>query len=224
MADQRPDGRYVFKEPVRAAFLNVIKPSAVMVDGKPKGDPTYNGTFLLRPDSADLKDLKALFVSIARAKWPAKPLTEVSFPLKLGEKKAEQSKAKGKDGSFYLGHVVLNADSKNPLTLSVFEPGPPSKVVELDTPALLAQYQNKFYYGCFVVPQLALVAYAGNGSNIPDCVKAYLQMVMWFGDGTRIGGQDATEVYKDYIGRVTPGVDPTGGAVKAANMDDEIPF
>jgi hypothetical protein len=214
------DNKYTFEAPVRAAFLNVIVASAPKLGNGKMGEPNYNGTFLLPNDSADLKNMKAAMVAVARAKWPNKPLSAIHFPVKSGEVKAAEAAKKGKDGAMYAGHAVLNASSGTdyPPRLSILENG---KVVTVERDsAKFADVKSKFYHGCFVAPQLAFVAYDGNGSNIPDSVKAYLQMVLRVKDGPRIGGGDATEVFKGYVGQVTPDFDPTAGV----SPNDGIPF
>lgn len=224
MADNKAkaDGFYKFAEPVRAFFLNATKPSTPKLANGALGKPTYNGTFGLLPGSRDLNGLREKMTFVAGAKWPGRALGEIEYPVITGEDKAAEAKKKNKDGSIFLGHIIFNAHTSPdyPPKLGVLENG---QLIQLDTDVLRAQYANKFYHGCYVAPQVNLVAWDGNGKNIPDCVTAYLQMVLWIKDGTRIGGADMADVFKDYVGAVTPGVDPTGG-YGAPRRSSEIPF
>lgn len=74
--------------------------------------------------------------------------------------------------------------------------------------------RNKVYGGCYGFAQVNFAAYEGNGANIPDCVTAYLNAFMRAGDGERIGGRTAKDVFA--------GVE--GGDVAETDLDDEIPF
>lgn len=209
---------YTFKQPLRAVFNNLLEPKAFMKNGKPKGEPKYSATFTIPSTSPELATIKAAMIAAAKEKWPGRDLKELSFPLTSGEKAAEKAKAKGKDGSFYLGNVVLKTRSKFPPGLSVLNKG---AILSLDTDVLKSQWKGKFYNGCFGAAALNFVAYEGDGGDEEggkDGITAYLQSFLWTGDGERIGGQDAAEVFKDYAGKVT-NADPFAGG-----GDDEIPY
>jgi len=215
------DGRYVFTTAVRMPFGNLITPVAVGKKGKAKGDPKYSGTFLIDTDSPDLAAAKAKAAEVARAKWPGRDLKELKFPFTLGDRRAEKSKAGGKDGSFFLGKVVLDARSKYEPRLAILAG---KTVRDLTGAQVQTEGKTKFYNGCWVVPQVNFVAYDGqqeddgHGHKIgnPDGVTAYLDAVLWVKDGERIGGASAAETFRAYAGSVS-GEDPTGG-------DDDIPF
>lgn len=209
MTDKQ-DLSYTFREPVRAFFLTVFEPKPFMKDGKSKGEPKFSVRLGIPNESSEVEAMKAKMAEAARAKWPSRPLAELKFPITFGEKAAEKSAAKKKDGKFYLGNVVLTARSKYPPVLSVLEGG---KIVTLDSDGLKAKYKNKFYNGCYVAASVNFVAYEGEMGA--DGVTAYIQSVLWVKDGERIGGRDQAEVFKSYMGTTTD-EDPMG--------DDEIPF
>jgi len=218
MADKTtgPDGRYVFTAAVRMPFGNLIVPVPVGRKGKAKGDPKYSGTFLLALDGADLKAAKAKAAEVARARWPGRDLKELKFPFTNGEKRAEKSKAGGKDGSFFNGTVVLDARSKYEPRLSLLAG---KAIRDLEGAQRAVEGKAKFYNGCYVVPQVNFVAYDGqeeDGRGNPDGVTAYLDAVLWVKDGPRIGGSSGADVFKTYAGTVS-GEDPTTG-------DDDIAF
>lgn len=212
---EKADGRYTFAAPVRMPFGNLITAVPVGQKGKAKGDPKFSGTFLLTLDSADLKAAKAKAAEVARARWPGRDLKELKFPFSDGEKRAEKSAKKGKDGSMFKGFVVLDARSKYPPQLAVLENG---KVTSLEGAQRDIVGKQKFYNGCYVVPAVNFVPYDGqaeDGVGNPDGVTAYLDMVLWYKDGERVGGGNAAEVFRGFAGNVT-NEDPIG--------NDEIPF
>jgi hypothetical protein len=204
-----PENEYVLKQPVRAAFLNVVTPTAPKLEGGRTGQATYNGTFLFEPDSDDLKNLKATLAAVARAKWPDKPLPEIHFPLVSGEKKAADAIERGRDGTMYLGSVVLNAKTGINIPPHLFVLSG-NKVLELrrDSPEF-AEHKEKFYHGCYVLLRLALVPYQSSGSKYSHGITAYIKQVLWVKDGPRVGRvADPVEVFRDYIGKLTPDFDP----------------
>ncbi len=213
----KAEGRYVLTAPVRMPFQNLITPVPVGRKGKAKGEPKYSGTFLLDANGADLKALKAKAAEVARARWPGRDLKELKFPFTAGDKRAEKSKAAGKDGSFFAGTVVLDARSKYEPRLSILEG---KKVRDLEGTQRAVEGKAKFYNGCYVVPQVNFVPYDGqaeDGVGNPDGVTAYLDAVLWVKDGPRIGGAIGAEVFKAYAGTVS-GESATEGA------DDDIAF
>jgi hypothetical protein len=201
---------HTFKTPVRAAFMTLFEPKPFMKDGKPKGEAKYSATFLIPETSPELAPLKSALAAAAQAKWAKRALSELKFPITSGAKMADKATAKSKDGSFYLGNVVLKTSSKYPPILSVLNNG---AILTLDSDALKAQWKSKFYNGCMVAASVNLVPYEGDEGA--DGITAYVQSVLWVADGERIGGRDQAEVFKDYVGSVTA-EDPFG--------DDEIPF
>ena len=219
MSDTQNTGRFTFSAPVRMPFQNLLTPVAVGRKGKAKGDLKFSGTFLLTLDSSDLKAAKAKAAEVAKAKWPGRALMELKFPFSDGEKRAAKSTAGGKDGSFFKGHVVLDARSKYQPRLALLE----GKTVRDLEGAQVAIEGKKFYNGCYVVPSVNFVAYDGqqeDGIGNPDGVTAYLEAVLFVKDGPRIGGGSSAETFKAYAGSVTD-FDPTNGNTAA---EDDIPF
>lgn len=214
------DTSYTFAEPIRAPYLNVINPRQF----KNKGDPKFDATFIFPKTSAEVPLIRAQIAAAAKAKWPSRALTELKFPMELGDKKIEKAIAKEADAaakegrapkvrdlSFFKDHYVLVARSKYAPTLSVLDNG---RIITLESDTLKAQYKSKFYNGCFVGAVVNFVPYISDMGA--DGVTAYLQSLVWLKDGERIGGRDQAEVFKHYAGRVT-NEDPGG-------LDDEIPF
>jgi hypothetical protein len=217
---QKTDGRFSFTSPVRMFFGNLFEPRPVGKRGKARGTPKYSVTLGIPVDHPDLTAMKAKAVAVAKARFPGRDLKTLKFPFEDGAKRAAKSAKDGRDGSFFEGHVLLTARSKYPPQVSVLEGG---KIVEYanERRGLAA---SKFYNGCMVVAQVNFASYEGQqdeetGAGNPDGVNAYVDIVLKTGEGTRIGGASAAEVFKSYVGGITA-EDPTGGT----GVDDEIPF
>ncbi len=217
MTDQTQDGIFNLTKPVIMTFPNLFKARPFKgKGGKELGEPKFDASFLLDPDSDDLKNMKALCVKIARANRPSTDLKTLAFPFKSGDKLADQAKAKNKDNEVSRGKVSLSARSKYQPKLAVFENG---KIVDLDDETAIARYKSRFYPGVLVYAQLNFVWYDEVGQG-PAGVNAYLNMVLTTGKGARLGGgRSAADVFSGYVGIVSD-VDPTAGQMP----DDEIPF
>lgn len=180
------------------AFPNLFEPKAFMQNGKAKGEPKYGLTMLFDP--AVVEPLKAKAKEVALAKWPGRPLAELKFPFRNGDAEAAKAKAKGKDGSFYVGKVVVKSDSK-------YQP----QIVDQDKNPIIDK--NRVFSGCYGYAELNFVAYDGvNGGQ--DGVKAYVNFVLVARPGKRIAGKDAATVFAGI----------KGGTSQKNPMDDEVPF
>lgn len=199
---------------------------------KGKGDKKFGGTFVIAPDNADLKLLKAEINKMLVAKAPGKKfvlrrltqeeldagnVVEVQVPWKDGTKFADAEKAKGKDAEYARGHVLLKGTSKYQPQLSALING---KLVVFETAEAIAQAQQYFYSGAYLVPSFGLHWYKGDEGK-PDGVSMYLNGVMFAKHGTRMGGKrlNAAEAFKGYIGSISQ-EDTTAGE----SLDEEIPF
>lgn len=201
-------------QPARLVFPYLYEPRAFGPKGKESGTPKYSANFLFDIDSADFKKLVAKAKEVAASKWPGRELAGLKFPFSKGDALADKAKAKGKDGEFQRGKVVVVARSKYEPRLAILgDKGKPP--IDLDGPAR-DLHKSKFYSGVECLAEFNFVAYDGVGAN-PDGVTAYLNLILSLNKGERIGGgASAAEVFKGYAGN-TVDEDPTGG-------DDEIPF
>ena len=223
---------YTFKAPVRAGFANIINPRAFEQAGKPKGEPRYDATFILAPDSPDLIALKDLVIAEAKLLNPGKRLVarrltqeeldagavEISVPWKDGTRLADRAKEAGKDQEFFRGMVAIKASSKYAPLLSGVEGG---KIVEYTDPAIRPTLDKLFYAGAYMAPHIGLHSYKARDDK-PGGVGLYRNAVIFIKHGARLGGQrvNAAEVFKGYAGTVSaenPGSNKDG-------FDDEIPF
>lgn len=222
---------YLFKSPIRAGFTNIIKARAYEENGKSMGEPRFDATFTLEPDSADLKQLQGLCVGMAKGMYPGKRLVarrltqeeldsgdvvEISVPWKDGTKDADRAKEDGKDREWARGKILLKASSKYAPALSGVEGG---KIVSYSDPNTRPTLEKLFYAGAYLVPYVQLHTYKARDQK-PGGVSLWLNAVCFVKHGPRLsggGGVNAAEVFKDYAGTVVT-ENPNG------ELDDEIPF
>lgn len=183
----------------RLVFPNLFEAKPFMRNGKPAGEPKYGLTMLFAPN--DIAGLKAKAIEVAKAKWPGRDLKELAFPLKNGDSLAEKAEAKGKDGSFYRGTIVLKASSK-------FKP----QVVGADRQPILDK--DKVYSGCYGYAEINFVPYDAINDGAKDGVTAYVNFVMKSRDGQRVAGRTAADVFAGI----------QGGTSNEDVLDDEIAF
>lgn len=222
---------YIFREPVRAGFCNVVQSHQFKDNGKGKGDPRYDVSLILEPDSADLKALKDLVIAEAKLLFPGKRLiarrltqeeldagaVEISVPWKDGTRAADRAKEENKDQEFFRGKIVVKASSKYAPALSGIENG---KIIEYDNPDTRSTLTKLFYNGAYVAPLVALNSYKARDDK-PGGVSLYLNAVCFIKHGPKLtgGGRvNAAEVFKGYAGTVSA-ADPGSN-----ELDDEIPF
>ena len=152
----------------------------------PKNNPTAKPQYEIEQvfaEDADLTELKQAAAKAAKMEWPNRKLSDgIQFPFKSGDAMIEHENTvagqRGKeprDLSLYAGKTILRLkNSKAPRVLD-------KKLNDiLDREAI--------YGGCKVRCEISFRAYQGNGSNIPDCVTAYVESVVKVGDGERLGG------------------------------------
>lgn len=214
------EGIYSLTAPAVMAHPTLITPRGFGPKGKEKGEPRYGASFLFKPDSADLAEMKKLCAKVAKAKWPSKSLADLAFPFVSGDKLADKRKEKsGKDdGAFQRGHVILKAKTKIEPALAYIESG---RIVELTGADQRAANSAKFFFGAEVYAVLNFVAYNATKDGEKDGVTCYLNGVMATGKGTKIaGGPSLSETFRGYVGQHSA-EDPTAGV---ENLDDEISF
>lgn len=214
MADKN-EGLFTLTTPAIMVHPGLFEARAIGPKGKESGKPKYSCNFMFKPDSPDLKDMKALCAKLAKAKWPGRDMKELKFPFSSGDKLADKQKARknNDDGEFQRGYVVVPARSAYQPRLSMIANG---RIVDLDGDAILAN-KDKFFFGAEALAQLNFAVYEGVGAN-PDGVTAYLNLVLVTGKGKKIGGsrQSGAEVFRGFAGSVST-ADPTEGL-------DEVPF
>lgn len=186
--------------------------------GKEKGDPKYQATFLIDPSNPDLEAMKALTREIAKEN-NVTDFKEIVWPFKNGDKEADRLKAKTppKNGEYLRGKVFIRTDSLNPPALGVFKDGDPKKgLIECNDPILLSRLKPQFYSGVQVIAVINFSYYAAVKEGDKPGIKAYLNGVVSFNKGERLGRKSLAERFKGYAGAAVD-TNPTEG-------DDEIPF
>lgn len=229
MANEVQVFSYTTIEPTLTAHPHFIEATKFKRNGKETGEAKYSGVWCFEPASEDLANLKAKAAEAAKARWPGRPLGELQFPFKSGDKEWEKRVAKlkseGKEddnrGDFMKGKVLMKASSKFQPKLSVWLPGAKAPVELTDESAFKA-HGGKFYFGVKSMVEVNFVPYDAVREGDKDGVTAYVQQVCSLNVGERLAGaRSAAETFKGYAGKVST-EDPTAG--KADTMDDEIPF
>ncbi len=235
MADDKTTGLYQFTAPVVMSFPNVITARAFERNGKAKGEPKYDASFVFPPDHPDLAGIKAKAVALAKAKWPGMDIKaklasgDFKLPWGDGTKMADKRNAKRKDkgqeadtlGDFQRGKTVLKTSSKYQPQLAALLNG---KIVTFEDEASIKANAGKFYFGVEVLAEINLQAYDAVGDDGKPGVTAYLNQVLSLNKGTKIAGskRSAAETFKGYVGSVKA-EDPTSDNLSDL-VDDDIPF
>ena len=207
--DTKPNNRWVIPR-ARIVYPKLFEPDMKFANKGQAG--TYRVTLLI-PKDDDLKGMMKFAGAISLTEWADKQFTYwttlvkrmdiVHLPFYEGD---EFVKAKNWDWA--AGQCILRASS-------AFKPvvvGPDKK--DMLVPADL-------YSGCYGAVQVEFKAYKGNGTNIPDCVTAYVTAVMKTGEGEKIGGLNPETVFAGISGG-TSDEDPTPGA--PGDPGGDIPF
>lgn len=213
--EQSQDGIIVIglDSPVRALWPTLFTPRKVKNRrGQETGDPVYSLSLLIDPEHPDLKALKSKIKEVARDKWPDVSLKDLKIPLQDGNKAAEKSEGKGKDGSFFEDQVVLKTKSKYA----------PSVVDGRTSPPKPTEDQKLIYSGCYVALEINVVAYDAVDDDSKDGVTCYLNSVCFVSPGDRIAGKDHAATFRSIRGKASD--ESVVGDDNNDDDDDEIPF
>ena len=215
MADTNSEGsRFAFLVPVRLYGPVVITPKPLMINGKAKGDPEYGTRFFFSTDHPEVKAFAQTLARIKAGKF-GKDAKGVAYPYQMGDAWADKWTAKNGAGKtnprdFARGTIIARASSKNFAPMLSYLAG--DDIIDIPDEAR-AGAGGKFYSGVEALVEVNLVPYEGNGSNIPDCVKAYLTKVCSLGRGDRIGGASSAQAFAGFARNL--------GAVSDENPIDE---
>jgi hypothetical protein len=219
--NKNPD-QYSFQGAVRMVWVYVVKAKDRTKLFGADAEDRFEVTFLI-PKVTDDEDLKKDLAAVREitgrvAKTAFGGAAGVSFPIKDGDKYADEQKAKKKDAEWARGHLLLTTHSKadQPPYLWRLDAG---KYVTFENRADADKY---FYPGCMAVPTVKFKDWAVGGNK----VCAYINEVLSLNAGEKmIADRDPSErygspeKYDKYRGRVSS-EDPT----KGMEDDDEIPF
>lgn len=232
--------RFTTLEPVPMAYPHVVVPHVFKRAGKPTGDPFYSGDFCFKPDSEELKQIKAIWQRLCEESFPGRlareagerkaakaaglpaPTNHLRFPIQDGTALANEDKKK----EFLRGFAVISAKAYGDRAprLSGFANG---AMVNYDDDAKKA-HEKEFYAGVEVLVQFYFKTYEGTGKGENkgrDGIAARLNMVFTTNKGKKFptgSGPNPAEVFKGYQGKPSP-EDPTAGQFDD-NGDDDIPF
>ncbi len=186
-----------FVNPYRAVYSNIVIPREfVKGDGKPRHD----ASFLVDPNSEELKKLQAEVVKLMKSAHPGKQIVarrltqeevdkgnviQVQTPWYKGEQEAERIVAKAKPGNeakaaaraeIFKGKIILKASSKYIPDLAAVENG---KLLQFDKSddASVAVAAKFFWPGRYVVPSFKLNIYPGDAKKLPG-VSLYLDSAL----------------------------------------------
>lgn len=212
----------------RMSYPNLITPRKF----NDKGEPRYTVDALFKPNDltkfflADDTvengfrevDIRQVLVEIGKEKWPNKSLKETlhkdGWPLRVGDKKADEIEAKGKKGDAYRGHTVITmkASAAYPPNLKVKDKG---KTVNLD---LTNPEEKKRAEQLFIGGYYARAEVNAKAIDTPDnYLTFYVNNLMFVKQGEKLGSGSALDRF-DGIHGGDSDFDPTAG------LDDEISF
>lgn len=208
--------------PVTIVYPNIHAARAFGKKGKEQGPPKFSANFLFKPDSADLKQLKAVAARVAKEAFPGVAFSELTFPFKNGDALADKAKAERKNNEFFRGLISIKGSSQfRPQTAAIVK----GVYVEYDETSNENEVKKQFFPGVECFARFTIKPFESRDKG----VTAYLDMILATGKGTRLqgAGGNMAEEFKDYIGKVSA-VDPTqgmegSGQFDSDELDDEIP-
>ena len=191
----------------RVSHPHLFKPSQMMRDGRPLGEPAYSIEMLFDKSKTDLKTLQAPIHHACIAKW-GKDKSKWPTPLKMPIRDGDKPHGKKKEVKpEHAGQWVVKASSKG----------------EYQAPPLVDQKvqpiinQADFYPGCY--GRAALKAFAYEMSEDAVGVKFILDGVQKTKDGVAIGGRkSADQIFGALESNDFEDFGPS------QTEDDEIPF
>lgn len=161
---QVPTGRILVKN-VRLAFPNLWVPTTVAGEGKPR----FNATFLLPLDHAQIDDIRAKSIAVAKEKWGVKAAAIYKGLEKQDKLALHDGDIKSKYDGFE-GMLYISAAAQ--------EDSPPT-VVDRDRSPLSAR-SGRPYPGCFVTANIEIWA---QDNQYGQRINAQLRGVQFYADG-----------------------------------------
>lgn len=197
--EQKLAGVKFVTPPFRLSFPHIFEPHKAPQarDAKYSITMLFPKEFENEKDEAAFKDMKKKLRKAAaecwgpdKTKWP-----KISWPERDGDEKSELNG--------YEGHVYYAANSNDP-------PG----VVDRDLEDIVDK--NKIYPGCYCRAEVVAKAVPGVGADDSgkpkNFVKFYLQHVMFWADGERLGGGggSAKDAFSEFADDADDGDDDDG--------------
>jgi hypothetical protein len=219
------------------SYADILEARKFKKNGVEQGEAKFGGQFLMDPtpnivngvDESDLARLKREITKMLQAKAPGKKLVprrmtqdeldggnavEVQIPWADGTVFADKEKAKGKDGEYARGKIIVKAKSNFQPAMAVALSK--TEVYDVKTVEQFATAAKYFYSGAILLPTFGLHWYSGIKPGDPMGVGLYLNTVVFIAHGTKLGGggqRSAAETFKGYVGAISE-EDPTGGVAE----------
>ena len=158
---------------VRLSFPSIFSPSSIG-----DGEPAYGGKFIIPPDHAQVKDIRAAITAVAKEKWKDKAEGVLSI---LKEEKriafVEGPYKNKKTGEVYDGYEgMFHLSTRNAKTR-------PTALAKDGSPTTEAD--GVIYNGCYVH---ASVEFWAQDNEYGRRINCNLRGVMFAGDGQAFGG------------------------------------
>lgn len=229
----------VFAPEFRLSFPNLVIARKFKENGVEKGDPKFDTSMIfgkdsmtkfrkLDPSNADKLvtcDIREEAKALIKAKWPEMQFTDpaletffprAGWPFKSGDTIAKEMEAKKKDGSAYVGAVVINANSAEGYAPTL-KTTVGKTIVQLSRQKDedMAKAKTLFVGGHYAIAELNMKP--GIFAKKPY-IKFYLTMVRFTREGERFGGKGLSDRFDGIEGGESQ-VDPTQGMA-----DSEIPY
>lgn len=188
---------------VRLAFPSLFKATSF----KPEDPKKYGATFLLEPDSENVKKVKKAMVAAAEEKWPGKGVAMVK-QLVAGNRVCLRSGDEKSDYDGFEGMVFVSTN--NPKRPTVFDRD--------RTP--LAEEDGRIYAGCYVNARVEV--WAQDSHQWGKRLNASVIGVQFVRDGEPFGGGAAPATADDF-----PELEDAPAADAGDDWggeDDDIPF
>ena len=213
---------YELTMPARMFHPNLLEAKAVVINGKPTGEPKFSINLALALGHPDILPMKQLVAKLAMEKWPGRNLRlqspdpmALQFPFTDGTILADKAKAKvdaGVQGArlceYNRGYVIVPCRSKFQPAMACFINGQPA---DLNNDDLKKMHASKFYMGAECLVTINFWAYDRATERGFDGVTARLNAVAVTGKGDRIGGRSAAGMLGTAQGHATmedPTADP----------------
>ena len=214
------NGYFEFMEPVILAFPSLITPQQFgAIRGRGKGDPKFDATFLISPDSAEYAKARDLIGTVAKAYFGEHLPAKFHWPVRLGDADADKAKAAGKNHEAYRGYILLTARTgadKPPGLAALLDDG---SVKSFALSGDARQDARPYFRGGMkVVFAVNFAAYESTAEDGTPGVTAYLQMVASHGGvpnaALEANGRDASRLLQpSSTGGVQTNVTPLAGLI-----------
>lgn len=223
-------GQFSLEPPCPMIWANLVKPQAYQrrENGRPVGQPglpQFRASFMLPAAHPLLDAMKGVMAAVATEKLKITdergvlvpvPFSEIRWPIKDGNRLADEAQAAKKNREYLRGHVLLttksvDAPDRNPPRLSVLVSG---AWLHYETPEERKLAERYLYNGVLAAAKINFSGMTVDGRHY---VTAYLNTVYSLNQGDKIAGghdDEMMERLSGYAGQVSA-VSPSAGMSQA---------